>query len=998
MAEKRKKSPGGDSRAPVPSYEEKRFQSIFQHSAVSLWEEDISGLRAALDALRARGVADIGRYLDEHPEFLAEAARLITVIDVNEATLELYEVADRQQLLGPLGKTLDLQDPLTRSSLRDDILLIAEGGTRAERESKATTPSGRKLHIAIRLSVPGPDDPYPHMLVNVMDITRRRHAEEELHRSRQLLQMVLDHVPQRVFWKDTNLRFLGCNRLFAEDNGLPDPVSVVGRTDFDFQPPDSAERFRADDLAVIQTGVPKVNYEEPQIREDGSLQWLRTSKVPMREQDGRVSGILGTYEDITEHRQSEEALRESERHYRELFAAAQRQAKELELLNRVHATLSRGLELPEVFRNVVEGIAATFGYTHVSIYLLRENALEFQYQVGYQNVLMRIPTSQGVNGKVARTGLPLLLPDVRTDPDFIAAIPGVRSELCIPLFDQGRVVGTLNVESTGEVQLGEADLRLMRILGEQIGIAIAGARLYTEARESEQRYRTLVENLGEGIAIVDPEENFRFANPAAERIFGVEAGGLTGRNLKQFLSDEEWARTLTETERRRRGETTTYEQGIIRPDGTVRLIELTATPQYDRTGAFSHTFGVFHDITAERHTQEALRRSEERLSQSQKLEAVGRLAGGVAHDFNNLLTVIRGYADLLDMRMHDTHPMKADAREIKRAADRAADLTAQLLAFSRGQVLRPRILDLNDVVRGMRNMLGRLIGEDIELRTELAPGLTTVRADQGQIEQVAMNLAANARDAMPGGGVLTIATAGRTFGPEGAGEHAEIPPGDYVTLEVSDTGVGIDRDTLSRIFEPFFTTKEVGHGTGLGLATVYGIVKQSGGFIYCDSEPGAGTTFTVYLPSVRGEILENAAVRGARSRPGSESVLVVEDEEAIRNFILSILRRNGYEATGAGGGAEALSIFSVRTAGFHLLLTDIVMPQMSGLELGRRIAESDPAVKVLYMTGYSAHPLVQAGPPNGEIDILRKPFTAEELLKRIRETLDAQPRGTVEAG
>jgi PAS domain S-box-containing protein len=340
--------------------------------------------------------------------------------------------------------------------------------------------------------------------------------------------MVLDHVPQRVFWKDTGLRFLGCNRRFAEDNGLPDPASVVGRSDFDLQARDSAERFRADDLAVIETGVPKVNYEEPQTREDGSLQWLRTSKVPLREPDGQVFGVLGTYEDITEHRQSEEALRESERHYRDLFAAAQRQAKELELLNRVHTTLSRGLELPEVFRNVVEGIASTFGYTHVSIYLLRGDALEFQHQVGYENVLMRIPISRGVNGRVVRTGLPVLLEDVRTDPDFIAAIKGVRSELCIPLFDQGRVVGTLNVESTGGMQLGEADMRVMRVLGEQVGIAIAGARLYSEARESEQRYRTLVENLGEGIAIVDPEENFRFANPAAEEVFGVPPGGLGG--------------------------------------------------------------------------------------------------------------------------------------------------------------------------------------------------------------------------------------------------------------------------------------------------------------------------------------------------------------------------------------------------------------------------------------------------------------------------------------
>ena len=456
------------------------------------------------------------------------------------------------------------------------------------------------------------------------------------------------------------------------------------------------------------------------------------------------------------------------------------------------------------------------------------------------------------------------------------------------------------------------------------------------------------------------------------------------------MSDEEYLRTQGETEKRRLGEKSTYEQEIIRPDGTVRRIELTATPQFNKGGAFSHTLGIFHDITDQRRTEEALRKSEERLAQSQKLEAIGRLAGGVAHDFNNLLTVIRGYADLLDEQMHENHPMKGDAREIKRAADRAADLTAQLLAFSRGQVMRPRILDLNDVVRSMQNMIGRLVGEDIELRTILVPGLAPIRADQGQLEQVTINLAANARDAMPRGGILTVRTAACAFGPEGTPEHPEMLAGSYVTLEVSDTGVGIDQETLARIFEPFFTTKEVGHGTGLGLATVYGIIKQSDGYIYCASQPGAGTTFTVYLPRVSDPVSEKSTAVETRSRPGSEPVLVVEDEEAICNFILSILRRQGYDATGARSAAEAISIFSSRPGAFRLVLADVVMPRMSGIELGRWLAEADKSVRVLYMTGYSKHALVQADSPGGALEVLHKPFTSEQLLKKIREVLDEE--------
>jgi CheY-like chemotaxis protein len=303
--------------------------------------------------------------------------------------------------------------------------------------------------------------------------------------------------------------------------------------------------------------------------------------------------------------------------------------------------------------------------------------------------------------------------------------------------------------------------------------------------------------------------------------------------------------------------------------------------------------------------------------------------------------------------------------------------------------MRPRILDLNDVMRGMENMIGRLVGEDIELRTLLAPDPAPIRADQGQLEQVTMNLAANARDAMPRGGILTIRTAAYSLEANGTPEHAEMVPGSYVTLEVSDTGAGIDKETLTRIFEPFFTTKEVGRGTGLGLATVYGIVKQSNGYIYCTSEPRAGTTFTVYLPRVNDPLTEKSITVEARSRPGSESVLVVEDEEAICNFILSILRRNGYDATGARSAAEAMSIFSSRPGAFRLVLADVVMPRMSGVELGRWIEEADKSVRVLYMTGYSKHALMQADSPGGALEILRKPFTPEQLLNKIREVLDA---------
>jgi PAS domain S-box-containing protein len=972
-------------------YEQRRFQSIFRSSAVSLWEEDISELRTALKRLSSRGIVDFGRYIGEHPEFLAEAARMITVVDVNDATLALYEARDRSQLLGPLDRTLDLGDPVTAAGLTADILLIANGAKHAERQSRAVTPSGRRIDVEIKLSIPDEADPYQCMLVNVVDITERKRADEQLHRSQQLLQLILDHIPERVFWKDRDLRYMGCNAHFAADAGVPGPEAIAGMDDFQMSWGENAELYRRDDAAVIETGTPMLSYEEPQPRSEGRLGWLRTSKVPLRDREGKVFGVLGTYEDITEHKKAEVALRESEGHYKELFAAAQRQAKELELLNQVRTALARELELPVVFRAVVEGIARTFGYTQVSLFLLRGSTLVCQHQVGYESIITEIPISKGISGRVARTGTPLLLADVRSDPEFLGAMDGIVSELCIPLFDQGRVVGTLNVESTNGVVMGEADLRLMTALAEHVNIAIAKARLYTQARESEERYRTLVENLGEGVAIVDTAERFLFANPAAEAVFGVPRGALVGRGLEEFLSKEEFARILTETEKRARGERATYEEDIIRPDGTVRRIELTATPLFDKSGRFAWTFAVFRDITEARRTEEALRHSEERLAQAQKMEAVGRLAGGIAHDFNNLLTVIRGYADLMEECMEGSHPMRADVKEIKQAADRAAGLTGQLLAFSRKQVLRMTVLDLNEVVRGMEKMLPRILGEDIRLVTVLAPDLKVTRADQGQLEQVIMNLAANARDAMPQGGVLTLATGNRVVGEDSYRERPEIAHGEYIVLEVSDTGAGIDREILPRVFEPFFTTKAMGKGTGLGLATVYGIIKQSEGYVYCASEPGAGTTFTIFLPRARDGSLEaKKPPRESGTLTGSETILVVEDEDAILGFVLPILTRSGYKATGAHDGEQALAAVASRTDPIHLLLTDVVMPRMSGPDLGRKLKELHPDIRILYMSGFTDHPAVQQGVRDNQIDMIRKPFAADALLRKIRDVLDGE--------
>ena len=378
--------------------------------------------------------------------------------------------------------------------------------------------------------------------------------------------------------------------------------------------------------------------------------------------------------------------------------------------------------------------------------------------------------------------------------------------------------------------------------------------------------------------------------------------------------------------------------------------------------------------------------AETQLIQSQKMEAVGRLAGGVAHDFNNLLTVILGYDDMLREHVKDDHMAAEFTQEIRKAGERATSLTNQLLAFSRRQVAQPRVVDLNESVRGIEKMLGRIIGEDIQLRTSLAPGLLRVKVDPSHMDQVVMNLAVNSRDAMPDGGALTIETSNVELGKEYAGAHLGVTPGAYVMLAVSDTGCGMDAQTLARVFEPFFTTKEKGKGTGLGLSIVYGIVKQNGGEVLVYSEPGKGTAFKIYLPALTEAADAQVAEPAVSDAPAVETILLVEDEEQVRNLTRTMLQRMGYKVLEADGAAAAEEILRSNHEEVHLLLTDIVMPDTRGTELADRVRTRRPAIRVLFMSGYTEGGVLQQGMTIAT-PYIQKPFTAATLRHKIREVL-----------
>jgi two-component system cell cycle sensor histidine kinase/response regulator CckA len=396
------------------------------------------------------------------------------------------------------------------------------------------------------------------------------------------------------------------------------------------------------------------------------------------------------------------------------------------------------------------------------------------------------------------------------------------------------------------------------------------------------------------------------------------------------------------------------------------------------------------EVAQRERAESALRQTEEQFRQAQKMEAVGRLAGGVAHDFNNVLSVILSYGEMMLEALKEDDPMHGDVEEVLKAAKRAADLTKQLLMFSRQQVLEPKVLDLNEVLGGMAKMLRRLVGEDVELSMATAAALGTVRADRGSIEQIVMNLAVNARDAMPRGGKLTIETANVVLDEAFAREHLGAKAGPAVLLAVSDSGTGMDRATQARIFEPFFTTKEQGKGTGLGLSTVFGIVQQSGGSIWVYSEVGVGSTFKVYLPVTgTGTVAEPHATQPPATLRGSETILLVEDEEQVRAVARGILKRQGYRVVVAQSAGEALLLCESHEGAIDLLLSDVVMPRMSGPELARRLAALRPGMKILCMSGYTDDAVVRHGALEAGIAFIQKPFTPDSLTRKVRDVLDA---------
>jgi two-component system cell cycle sensor histidine kinase/response regulator CckA len=792
-------------------------------------------------------------------------------------------------------------------------------------------------------------------------------ADERLRQTLSLLSATLESTADGILVVDRDGRVTSFNRKFAQLWRLPDELLATGEDA-------RLIAFVREQLVDPEAFLAKVRelYHRPEASSfdillftDGRV-YERYSQPQLI--GGDPVGRVWSFRDVTEPRRAERLQQAT---YRIAEAAGD----------------ARGLQplLAAVHRIVGELMPAANFY--VALYDEETRVISFPYFVDEVDPAFDPkPWGKGLTEYVLRTGQALLAtPEVyhemerRGEVELIGA-PSV-DWVGVPLKLGAKTIGVLVVQTYTEgVRYGERERDILQFVSTQVARAIERARADEQLQRRETLYRLLFESNPEAMFVYAPDTlRFLAVNDAAVARYGWSHEEFLGMTLRDIRPADEMGKLEAALDRIDRGAYSVSDARHRKKDGT--LIDVEILSDWIEFEGRRARLVLAKDVTERR-------RLEEQLRQSQKMEAVGQLAGGIAHDFNNLLTAIFGFCGLLERQVGANEQMRGDVREIRKAAGRAAELTRKLLAFSRRQMLAPRVLDLNGLVADLDKMLRRVIGEQVELIARLDPDLATVEADPGQLEQVILNLVVNARDAMPDGGQVVIQTANADLDAAYTHDHAPAVPGRYVLLSVSDSGTGLDPEARAHLFEPFFTTKEVGKGTGLGLATVYGIVKQSGGYIWVYSEPGHGTSVKIYLPRSDQPAQAPSRLPALEGLPtGTETVLVVEDAEAIRTLARKVLTAQGYTVLEAANGAEALRLAQEHPSPIHLVLTDLVMPGINGRELGKRLLSRFPALKVLYMSGYAGGAVVHQGALDDGSPFLPKPFTPEDLALRVRDTL-----------
>jgi two-component system, cell cycle sensor histidine kinase and response regulator CckA len=710
----------------------------------------------------------------------------------------------------------------------------------------------------------------------------------------------------------------------------------------------------------------RITLETQRSRKDGKLLDVTVTCAPLL-LEGKIAGFYAGYHDISD-RTRVEALSSA--------------------LYRIAEQSSSAHDLQQFFA-AVHSIVDELMYArnfYIALYDPATELVSFPYFVDqYDTAPAAKKMGKGLTDYLIRTGEPLL-----ATPEVLQAMEdrgdvhrnGSRSLdwMGVPLKVGQHTFGALVVQSYSKtIRYGDRDKEILNFVARQLASAVEIKRNEQELRRSEARYRSLVHSSVYGIYRSSLEGRFLDVNPALITMLGygsAEEVLLLDPENDIFAHSEEHTRLIDEF--RRTGRLDGIEVKWKRKDGSSITVRISGRAVSSADEPADVLEAIAEDVTDRRALEDQFR-------QAQKMEAVGRLAGGVAHDFNNLLMVISGYAEVILAKLDFEHPLREKAAAIQQASDRATTLTRQLLAFSRKQLLELKVVDVNAIVADMERLLRPLIGENVELAAKLAPDAGYIRADAGQLEQVLMNLVVNAKDAMPGGGKLAIQTQNLVLDENHRGQTF-IRPGNYVMLSVSDTGMGMDKETQSRIFEPFFTTKEKGKGTGLGLSTVYGIVKQSGGYVMVQSEEGRGTTFHIYLPRVEGTTEKHAAPVPSAAAGGTETILLVEDEESVRQLVRDTLESRGYKVLEAENGECGLDAAAKHAGKIDLVITDVIMPGLGGREMAERLAKTRPETKVLYLSGYTEDAIISDGTMESTA-FLQKPFTLQNLSKKVREVL-----------
>lgn len=684
--------------------------------------------------------------------------------------------------------------------------------------------------------------------------------------------------------------------------------------------------------------------------------------------------VAGTFWDMTRRRRTEEKLRRNYETQEVLKLILQTSLLPVSLEEQLEKTLDLIFEYPWIVP-IQKGC----------IFLVDEEqgSLVMKVHRGFSEAVLetcsRVSFDRCVCGRTASTGNVQFChcPSEIHDVTYPGMVP--HSHYCVPLVSADSVLGVLNIylEAGHKKDRDEEEFLI------SAANALAGLIRRKQAEENLLQLATAVERAGEIILITDAEGTIQYVNPAFEQVTGYMKEEVVGKNpriLKSGKHDSSFYRDLWET--LIRGDAWHGRFTNRKKDGTLYYEETTISPNRDQSGKIINFVAVKHDITHE----VAL---ENQLRHAQKMEAVGQLAGGVAHDFNNILTAIIGYASFLKMKMREDDPLEGYVTNILASSERAADLTQGLLAFSRKQIINPKPVNVNSVVIRVGKLLIRLIGEDIELRIELSEQDLVVMADSGQVEQVLVNLATNARDAMPDGGVLSVKTEHVVLDAEFIKAHGYGNPGKYARISATDTGFGMDRETREKIFEPFFTRKEIGRGTGLGLAIVYGIIKQHGGYINVESEPGMGATFNIYLPLTEMDVKVSENQETPMPLVGRETVLVAEDDGEVRKLITGVLEKFGYRVVEATDGADAVAKFKENSDNIDLIILDVVMPKKNGKEAFDELRGVRPDVKALFMSGYASDIIYKKGLVAEGLRLLSKPISPGELLNNVREALDS---------